>query len=151
MISKTAEYALRAVVYLAMNPGAHTTQRIATVTKVPPAYLSKVLKSLVSARVVQSQPGLGGGFTLTKPAEQINLLEVVNAVDPIERISYCPLGLAAHGTVLCSLHKRLDEAVASVEKAFAETTVATLLAQPTPSIPLYEQFPAGAERPCSCG
>src|SRR5579883_2973217 len=139
MISKTAEYALRAVVFLAMNPdSAYTGHQIADQTKVPSAYLSKVLKSLVSAGLIQSQPGLRGGFTLVKQPHELSLLAVLNAVEPLQRIRACPLGLKSHGTVLCALHKRLDDSMADIERAFAETTVATLLANPTPSTPLYE-------------
>ena len=142
MISQTAEYALRAVVYLAMNPSnAFTTQQIAHTTKVPAAYLSKVLKALGRAGIVQSQRGLGGGFVLAKPADQINILQVLNAVDPIQRIRTCPLGLTAHGIALCALHKRLDDAIATIEKSFAETTIAELLARPTASTPMCE-FPS---------
>lgn len=143
MISQTAEYALRAIVFLAMNSGrAFTTQQIAKTTKAPSAYLSKILKSLVRAGLVQSQRGLGGGFVLTKPAEEVNILEVLNAVDPIQRIRTCPLDLKSHGTVLCALHKRLDDATAIIERSFGDTTIAELLASPTASIPLYE-FPPG--------
>lgn len=149
MISQTAEYALRAIVYLAMNPGsAFTTQQISETTKVPAAYLSKVLQSLSKAHLVKSQRGLGGGFVLTKLPENISILEVLNAVDPIQRVRSCPLGLKAHGKVLCALHKRLDDATASIEKTFAQTTIAEILARPTPSTPLVE-FPA-AEEPKSC-
>jgi Rrf2 family protein len=139
MISQTAEYALRAIVYLAMNPGnAFTTVQISLSTKVPSAYLSKVLQSLVRAHLVQSQRGIGGGFALARPPEEINILEVLNAVDPIQRIRTCPLGIAAHGTNLCALHKQLDDATANIEQTFANTTIATILARPTASIPLCE-------------
>ena len=139
MISQTAEYALRAIVFLAMNSGAaYTTQQISASTKVPSAYLSKVLKSLVRAELIQSQRGIGGGFTLTKSAEQITILEVLNAVDPLQRIRTCPLGIEAHGTTLCALHKRLDDATAVIEKAFRDSTIGDLLARPTKSIPLCD-------------
>jgi Rrf2 family nitric oxide-sensitive transcriptional repressor len=142
MISQTGEYALRAIVFLAMNPGkAFTTLQISETTKVPAAYLSKVLQSLVKARVVHSQRGLGGGFVLTKPPVEISILEVLNAVDPIQRIRTCPLGLKAHGAVLCALHKKLDDATAIIEKTFSDTTIAEILGRPTASTPLYE-FPA---------
>lgn len=139
MISQTAEYALRAVVFLAMNSGAaYTTQQISVATKVPAAYLSKVLQSLVRAEMIQSQRGLGGGFILAKSAEDITILEVLSAVDPIQRIRTCPLGLEAHGTTLCALHKRLDDATAVIEKAFSDTTLHDLLARPTKSVPLCD-------------
>jgi Rrf2 family transcriptional regulator, nitric oxide-sensitive transcriptional repressor len=147
MISQTAEYALRAVVFLAMGAGtAFTTQQISRTTKVPAAYLSKVMQSLVRAGLVRSQRGLGGGFILTKPAKKINILEIMNAVDPIQRIQTCPLGLKAHGSNLCALHKRLDDATAIIERSFADTTIAQLLARPTSSIPMCES-PAAMGRP----
>ena len=137
MISQTEEYALRAVVHLASEaPAGRTTDQIATATHVPRAYLSKVLQSLVRAGVVRSQRGIGGGITLTKPVDEITILEVVNAVDPMQRIRTCPLDLAAHGVHLCPLHKRLDNALATVEEAFQDTTLGELLAEPTRSISL---------------
>ncbi len=137
MISQTVEYALRAAVHLASkSPAPQTTVEIAEATRVPRAYLSKVLQSLGKAGLVHSQRGLGGGMTLTAPADRLTILEVVNAVEPIQRIRTCPLGLSAHGVRLCPLHKRLDNALASVEKAFEETTLAEVLAEPTRSVPL---------------
>lgn len=137
MISQTVEYALRAVVHLASkSPAAQTTREVAEATRVPRAYLSKVLQSLGRAKLVSSQRGLGGGMTLTRPAEKITILEVVNTVEPIQRIRTCPLGLSAHGVRLCPLHRRLDGALASVEAAFGHTTLAEILAEPTRSVPL---------------
>ena len=71
MFSQTVEYALRAIVFLAdRNPETTTTEQIAEVTRVPSAYLSKVLQSLSRGGLVRSQRGLRGGFTLTKdPSE----------------------------------------------------------------------------------
>ena len=141
MFSQTVEYALRAVCYLAsQSPRACTTQEVAGRTKVPRAYLSKVLQSLGRAGLVHSQRGLGGGMTLAKEPQDLTILEVVNAVEPIQRIKTCPLGLAGHGIRLCPLHRRLDNALAMVEKAFAGTTLAEVLSEPTASRPLCE-FP----------
>lgn len=141
MFSQTVEYALRAVVYLAgERAAARTSGQIAEVTRVPAAYLSKVLKGLSEAGLLHSQRGMGGGFTLAKKPDQLTILEVVNAVEPIQRIKTCPLGISTHGIRLCPLHKRLDDALASVEKAFGATTLAEVLADPNPSIPLCE-FP----------
>ena len=141
MISRTVEYALRAVVYLAGRaPDARTTDQIAAATRVPKAYLSKVLQGLVRAKVVHSQRGIGGGMTLVKKPAELTILEVVNAVEPVGRIHTCPLGLQSHGVRLCPLHRRLDDALALFEDAFRNTTLAEILAEPTTSIPLCE-FP----------
>lgn len=144
MFSQTVEYALRAVVYLAgQAPAARTTEDIAAATKVPQAYLAKVLQGLVQKGVVHSQRGVGGGMALVKEPGELTILEVVNAVDPIVRIKECPLGLVGHGVRLCPLHRRLDNALAMVEKAFRGTTLAEILAEPTSSKPLCE-FPDAA-------
>ena len=139
MISRTAEYALRAIVCLADRAEpALTTQELARVTRVPAGYLPKVLQALGRAGLVTSQRGLHGGFALSRPPEEISVLAVINAVDPLQRIRKCPLGIAGHGHKLCPLHKRLDDATAMVEQAFAETTIAELLAAPNSSRPLCE-------------
>lgn len=145
MFSQKVEYALRAVVYLAQNPGeGRTTEQIAQATKVPPAYLAKVLQGLVHAGVLRSQRGLGGGVALVRDPEELTILEVVTAVDPIRRINECPLGLAAHGVDLCPLHKRLDHALELVEVALRQSTLAEILAEPTHSAPLCD-FPREVE------
>ncbi len=139
MISPTAEYALRAMVAIAQSSAdAVVTPTIAEITKVPPGYLPKVLQTLRKAGLVDSKRGLGGGFTLARPAEDVTVLEVVNAVAPIRRIDRCPLGIDSHGTTLCPLHKRLDEVAKLVEQSFASTTIAELLSAPGRSTPLCQ-------------
>src|SRR5918993_392073 len=119
MFSQTSEYALRVVVYLASLDGAPATiSQIAAATRAPAGYLAKVLLSLSRAGVVRTQRGLHGGSVLDRPADQITVYDVIQAVDPIRRITSCPLGLKSHGVNLCPLHRRLDDAIASVEQAF---------------------------------
>lgn len=139
MFSQTVEYALRAVAFLAdQSPKACTTDQISTATKVSKPYLSKVLQNLAKGGIVRSQRGVGGGVTLVKSPKELTILEVVNAVEPIVRIETCPLGLKSHGKRLCPLHRRMDEALASIEKSFSSTTLADLLAEPTSSHPLCD-------------
>jgi Rrf2 family transcriptional regulator, nitric oxide-sensitive transcriptional repressor len=131
VISQTAEYALRSVVYLGSQVGQPvTTQRIAAATQVPAGYLSKVLQALGRAGLVDAQRGLKGGYVLARPLDQLTMLDVINAVDPLERITRCPLGAAAHNGTLCSLHRRLDQAIATIESLYRETTIEQLLAEP---------------------
>lgn len=140
MISQTAEYALRAIVYLADQQEPRTTQQIAQVTRVPAGYLSKVLQSLARGGLVTSQRGLHGGFRLAQSAKEVTVWQVIDAVDPLQRIRSCPLGLKSHGVNLCPMHRRLDDALAMVETAFRASTVAELLEEPTRSKPLCD-FP----------
>jgi Rrf2 family protein len=137
MLSQTAEYALRAIVFLADNHGeARTTDDIAGVTKVPVGYLAKIMQSLAKAGLVVSQRGLHGGFTLLRSPSDLTIYDVVQAIDPIMRISSCPLELPNHGPELCPLHRRLDNAMAAIETAFRKTSIKQLLTEPNPSKPL---------------
>jgi Rrf2 family transcriptional regulator, nitric oxide-sensitive transcriptional repressor len=139
MISQTAEYALRSVVCLASQPQtALTTVQIAKITKVPGSYLSKVLQALGKAKIVRSQRGLHGGFSLARPAEELSLLDVINAVDPIQHIDRCPLNLDQHGSNLCPLHNRLNDSIRMIEKAYRDSTIGDLLKESTGSKPLCE-------------
>lgn len=139
MFSQTVEYALRAVVHLAMHaPVPQKTAEIAVATQVPPAYLAKVLQGLREKDLVHLQRGLGGGVSLIRNPADITILDVVNAVDPIQRIRTCPLDLAAHGVRLCALHRRMDDALKHMEHAFRATTLQELLADPNPSVPLCD-------------
>lgn len=140
MFSQTVEYALRAAVFLASRAGEPaTTEEVANRTQVPVAYLAKILQGLSRAGLVKSQRGVGGGVTLVKSPEELTILEVVNAVEPIKRIKTCPLKISTHGAKLCPLHRRVDNALAMVEKAFGDTTLAEVLSETTGSIPLCER------------
>lgn len=137
MISRTAEYALRATVFLAMNPErAFTVQEISSSTKVKAPYLSKIMQSLARCRIVTSQKGIGGGFMLAIKPGNLTILDIVNAVDPIQRITCCPLELEGHKTKLCALHARLDSATASLEEAYGNSTLQDLLNSPEEAPPL---------------
>lgn len=141
MISQTVEYALRAMVVLAQNPDSpQTALSIATAAKLPTDYLLKVMQSLGRAGLVNAQRGKHGGFTLARAADEITILDVLNSVDPIQRIHHCPLGLKSHGTRLCALHRRLDSALAMVENAFSSTTLSDILDSPGPVQPLCESM-----------
>ncbi|MFO0788246.1 MAG: Rrf2 family transcriptional regulator [Pirellulales bacterium] len=141
MLPKTSEYALRAAVWLGREPeSTESADELAKVTKVPRRYLHKVLQDLVHAGLVRSQPGPGGGYGLAKKPNAISILDVVNAVAPLERIRGCPLGLKSH-TSLCPLHKELDEVYATIEESLARVTIGQLLTSTRDIVPLCEVGP----------
>ena len=127
MISQTAEYALRAVVYLVQQNGTPSTrQQISEGALISPDYLTRVMQLLAENGIVTSKRGPGGGYTIVPPKERLTILDVISCVEPLPRLTKCPLGLAAH-EVLCPLHAKLDEATALVEKAFRESLVIDLI------------------------
>ena len=130
MITKTCEYALRAAVYLASLPGQpSTSQCIAEATRVPAGYLSKVLQAMVRAGVVVSQRGPAGGFMLARDPEEVTVLEVVEAVGPVERAGSESVEVV-EGGVLEALHGHLDAIVSAASRAMGSTTLRDLLEAP---------------------
>lgn len=151
MISRTAEYALRAVVILGTASGHPlTVKTLAERTGVPGSYLSKVLQALGRAGLVGAQRGLNGGFTLARPLDEVTVLDVINAVDPLKRIRRCPLGLAQHRR-LCPLHRRIDAGIALAESHFGGTTIAQLIDEEGSSQPLCQAAALTSSRPGKCG
>ena len=133
MLSRTSEYALRAAIYLARAGDENTTaQKVAEATQVPDGYMSKVLNTLARAKIVSSQRGPLGGFSLSIDPEQLTMLRVVEAVEPLPRIEKCPPDLAEHNRELCTLHAVLASLVRGVATTLGETTIAQLINSPVP-------------------
>ncbi|MCC6493722.1 MAG: Rrf2 family transcriptional regulator [Pirellulales bacterium] len=122
MFSQTVEYALRAMVQLASEaPAASTTKQIAKKTKVPSAYLAKVLQSMRRAGLINSRRGVGGGVTLALEPEQVSLLDVIDAVEPLKRSG----GKSRKAPT--PLQRTLDDALAQVRTTFAAASLADML------------------------
>ena len=140
MISQTVEYALRAIVTIAQHDGQPcTAQLVSKITQVPAPYLSKLMQGLVRAGLARSQRGLHGGFVLAREPAELTIWDVVDAVEPFQRIHECPLGIKSHSSILCPLHRRLDNAMEMVEKQFRDTTIADVLAEPGEVTPLCQE------------
>ena len=127
MISSTATYALRAVVYLANRRGEFVNRaEISEATCVPYEYLLKVLNQLVVANIIKSRRGPGGGYCLTVAPDILTALDVVLAVETIPRITKCPLGIVGHEQ-LCPMHRLLDQASEAIEDVFRQSKISDLL------------------------
>ena len=126
MISLTTEYALRAMVYLAREPGrSATTGRIAAGTQVPAKYLRRVMRTLAMSGLVEAKRGPDGGHTLARPPAEVTVLDVIKALG--HRRCVCPCLLCRDGHP-CALHRRLDEANALTDTMFRRTTLDQLIA-----------------------
>ncbi len=143
MFSQTVEYALRAVIYLAQHhtEGPIGNRVIAEQTQVPTSYLSKILHDLAAREILVSRRGVGGGFQLAASPDDFSVLDVVNAVDPLQRITGCPLSLPSHCEQLCPMHARLDEALALVERTLGNSTIREMMFEPRRPMPLQETPP----------
>ena len=82
-LSKKGEYALRALIELALHAdqGIIQSQALATKENIPAKFLEQILFALKNAGILHSRRGAGGGYTLSRPAEQITLGEVIRLID----------------------------------------------------------------------
>jgi Rrf2 family nitric oxide-sensitive transcriptional repressor len=126
MLCRTAEYALRAIVWLSNHPESSITGQVLAATQVPADYLALVMQSLVRGGLVEAHRGKNGGFSIVSAPENVTILDVINAVEPIRRIRTCPLGLAGHES-LCPLHRSLDNIAGQLERAYGTIRIADLL------------------------
>ncbi len=134
LLSDATEYGLRAIVWLSNQPeGPHKLHAIAEATGSAPGYLIKVLQALAKSGIVSAHRGTTGGYALSRDPKSLSVLEVISAIDPIERILSCPLGLPAHALALCPLHQRIDDSLATIERDFARTTIAELADDSAPA------------------
>jgi Rrf2 family protein len=82
-ITRQADYALRAVIYLSrLGPDERAaTSQIATDQRIPPSFLAKIVSQLSVAGLLQTSRGARGGVSLARSPEEISVLEVVEAID----------------------------------------------------------------------
>jgi Rrf2 family iron-sulfur cluster assembly transcriptional regulator len=90
-ITRQADYAVRAVLYLAEQgeKGRAPTSRIAQEMRIPPSFLAKIVSQLSVAGVVQTSRGARGGVSLAREPKDINLLEVIEAIDGPITLNEC--------------------------------------------------------------
>jgi Rrf2 family transcriptional regulator, iron-sulfur cluster assembly transcription factor len=128
MLNQTAEYALRAVIYLAENNGAgpRRVSDIADALDVPQNYLSKVLHVLAREGVLTSTRGPAGGFALRRSAERLKLASVVSPFDPIEDRCLLMRRRCTDANP-CTAHHEWKSVALKLRAFFRETSIADLI------------------------
>jgi Rrf2 family protein len=107
LLSRTSEYGIQALVHMRAQEGVGfmSIGRIATDLSLSPSFLAKVINRLVERGLLRSRKGVGGGVCLAKPANEIQLLEVVEAMEGGELFTRCVSGYPECGDhVPCPLH-----------------------------------------------
>lgn len=126
MISITAQYALRAIVYVASLHGKRSVlaREVAAKTGVPSFYLSRILRDAARAGLLASTRGVGGGFRLARPAKMIRLIEVVEPFDQVLRRSGCPFGQPrCNDDHPCGFHRHWKPLSRAYRRMLEETTL----------------------------
>ena len=152
MFSTKAEYGIRVMVELARSAGEEPVPlaEIAAKDGLPLAYLEHLAARLRKAGLVDSRRGSRGGYLLARPAREITMAEVVEALEgsiaPIECISEAP-----DGSIVCSRETDADHICPtkllwtrvrmSIVQTLRETTLADLLVTPAIARPALSSQP----------
>ena len=145
-MSEGVEWALHVATILAVLPEGRTlpATRLAEYHGVPPAYLAKTMQALSRAGIVESVAGPRGGYRMSRPASEVTVLDVVLAVEGDETAFRCSeirqRGPAAQEpsayTRTCGIARLMWSAEDAWRRVLRDTTLADLLAQVAPGIPL---------------
>ena len=128
-ITRRADYAVRTMIEVARAGMSTTalTHEVAARQGIPAPFLAKIVMALTRAGLLRSYRGSGGGIALAKPADQITLLQVVEAVDGPIAVSSCvlwPDECARSGG--CPVHEIWCEARSLLVNRLKATTLAEL-------------------------
>jgi Rrf2 family transcriptional regulator, iron-sulfur cluster assembly transcription factor len=105
--SRSAEYAIRAFVFLAAVPAGKyaMVKQIADESDIPSHFLAKILQQLARQGFLRSSKGPTGGFALRYPAPDINLLQIVEAIDGLADYQRCIGGMMeCNDQMRCGMH-----------------------------------------------
>jgi len=130
MLNQSADYALRAVLYLAQhaNGRSSSAEAIATAIGVPRNYLGKVLNTLAHARLLDAVRGPRGGFRLALRPDEMTLAQVVEPFQRLPARRVCLLGdRPCDASRPCNAHRHWQSVSESVTGFFRNTSVAEML------------------------
>lgn len=149
-LTRAADYALRVMIHLAgLSPDARVSRdELAKWGEVPAQYLGKVLQALSRAELIISRRGAQGGFSLSRPADQVNALDVVQAIEGPLQLNIC---LAederCHRRSWCSGHTLWQEAQEALAQVLRRATLARLSAEALAKQRVMEQASQQQEVP----
>ncbi|MEQ1945842.1 MAG: Rrf2 family transcriptional regulator [Bryobacteraceae bacterium] len=129
IFSRSAEYAIRAMVQIATLPRGEyaLAKNIAIESDIPGHFLAKILQDLARDGFLKSSKGPRGGFRLAIPADEITMLRVVEAMDGAGRFDRCIGGHSeCNNKVACGMHDSWTELRSRIIDYLGGTTIAAL-------------------------
>ena len=132
MLSNTSKYAVRAVIYLGLKAGKRQMvgiKQISADLDIPAPFLSKILQSLAKQKLLSSNKGPNGGFTLGKDPEKISILDILKAMDGLDAFKKCIIGTkyCNEQTIPCVLHSYYSGLRDEMKNKFEEVTIGKLI------------------------
>lgn len=130
-ISRSSEYAIRALTYLAQQDDDttfHLAREMAEHLDIPAPFLGKILQPLVTRGILSSQRGRNGGFRLAHPPSEVTLFQIVDAQEHLGRSRQCFLGQAeCSDERACPMHAYWKDASELFLARLANTTLSDLV------------------------
>lgn len=129
LLSKSCEYGMRAVLFIAFAKEDNyiPIKEISDELGIPHHFLTKILQKLTAAELLKSMKGPNGGVQLKKDSKNIQLLEIVKAIDGSELFTECVLGLPDCGDAKpCALHAKWMDRREDIKKMLGSTTLKEL-------------------------
>jgi Rrf2 family protein len=129
IFSKTAEYAIRAMLHLARSPRGRAVhcQNIAAVEGIPPEFLKLILRRLATKGLVRSATGTNGGFMLGRKPREIRLVDIIVALDEDPCDVQCALGYGrCSESNPCPMHASWQRLRRSMRAFLRQQTLAQL-------------------------
>ena len=128
-LNRSVGYGLMAVAYVALHSkdGLVMAAKVAKAYKIPLEYLLKIMQQLVRANVLSSKRGPGGGFRLARPANEITMLEIVEAVDGPLRQNMEMAALTKNAPFAVKMEEIAEEALAKVKSKCAGVKLSKLI------------------------
>lgn len=129
-LTRRADYAIRAVLALAQAPDGErlSVRRLAAEHDIPAAFLPRVMSDLVTGRLVDGAPGRTGGYVLARAADEVSLLDIVEAVEGDVRRRHCILrGGPCRLNAVCAVHPVFASAQDDLLARLATAKVADLI------------------------
>ncbi|MEW6511987.1 MAG: Rrf2 family transcriptional regulator [Bacteroidota bacterium] len=126
LFSRPCEYALQAVIYLAMKKEGERTsiRELTAALRIPYHFLAKILQDLTRKGLLSSLKGPAGGFALEMPAKEITLFHIVEAIDGVEFTQRCVMGFQeCSGNHPCSVHDSWAELRDSIYRMLVERNI----------------------------
>jgi Rrf2 family transcriptional regulator, iron-sulfur cluster assembly transcription factor len=132
IFSSSTEYAIRGLSELAGRApegGSMMLDELVAGTDLPRDFMAKIFQRLVRAGILKSARGRGGGFTLARPAHEITLMHIVEAIEGPQLMDQCVVGLErCNDTMPCPQHDLYKPIRQRLKDYMNTTTVADLAA-----------------------
>ena len=134
MLSNSCKYAIRAVIYLALNEVDGKKIGIKEISKeldIPSPFLGKILQILAKNKILKSTKGPNGGFYFAKPPAEISLINIIEIIDGLDFLSDCLIGLRSCSSdtnfdIQCPLHEKYEPIGKQIFEMFNSETIESI-------------------------